>query len=244
MLPPTKPGAIGAQTECPHKVGTYPKLPANLADLVRKYETCELTEAEAAAEAYEYHENKILVRIEPTNEQEGIRLLKWMDDQSIQPNAEVEGEQGISHIYAFVQVSKLGEVAKRTDVEDIYNKVSPLDKGEEPYLPRPFTPQPPPMVRGVPQPTFPGWIDDLPHPGRYPLIPSYGLTQMARAYDLEGFVNEELIAEVGLECIVQGQAVWVDLHVETVSGDLTTLTQWLNSHGGSRRTNDYRRALT
>ena len=55
-----------AEPECPYTKGNYPLLDEALQDMVRKYETCELTEAEAAALAPEHHENSVLVQTNVT----------------------------------------------------------------------------------------------------------------------------------------------------------------------------------
>ena len=93
--------------------GTYPNLDETLADLVRKYETNELTEEEAAALAPEHHGKKVLIQAEIdgniANEDTS------MEDQDISPRY-ADSEYRPPRIYALAKWTTGAEEWCTTDM--------------------------------------------------------------------------------------------------------------------------------
>ena len=152
-----------AEPECPYTKGNYPLLDEALQDMVRKYETCELTEAEAAALAPEHHENSVLVQ---TNVTANIGTLDdWMGEQDLKPRFAIR-QDAQPHIFAFVQVSLLGALSQRDGVSAVMALASPFDEGVEIEVIR----DPNAAKYSDDEPELPVWLKGVPYPGIYPTM--------------------------------------------------------------------------
>ncbi len=98
---------------CPHTEGSYPNLDATLQDAVGKYERCELTETEAAAEAPEYHGVYVLTLTSFPNSETASKnataVETWMDSNGVPVRNRAASLT--EWIYAYVPVSKLGALS-------------------------------------------------------------------------------------------------------------------------------------
>ena len=84
-------GQVGNEEPCPHTAGSYPKLSDALQSIVRKYETCELLEELAAAEAPESFENKVLIQADLSTADSAAETAEtWMAQQGMEPRYTVE----------------------------------------------------------------------------------------------------------------------------------------------------------
>ena len=157
---------------CPHTEGTYPNLDATLQKLVQKYETCELSESDAAALSPDAHGNLVLVQTVAPSQYDSLE--KWMEGQSIRPRYRVPSWTNYERIYAFVPVSLLGTLASRTGVTEV---AIPEDYGYRNTV-RDF-PAPTNTARGhdstssaraitADGPELPWWLDGYEHPRTYP----------------------------------------------------------------------------
>ena len=102
---------------CPHTEGAYPNLIAAFQEIVNKYETCELTEEEAAALDSRHHGNMVLAQVW-TDVGQTSAIDQWMGKQSISPKATIDG---VPLIYAYVRVSLLGPLSQQDGISEILN---------------------------------------------------------------------------------------------------------------------------
>ena len=100
-------------TATPTPTNNYPKLDASLQDVVRKFESGDLTECQAAAQDLAHHASSVLVEVElPTNID---AVDTWMANQGISPRHK-DATWDPPHIYAYVPVSLLGALSQQDGV--------------------------------------------------------------------------------------------------------------------------------
>ena len=134
--------------------GNYPNLEDTLADLVRKYETKELTEEQAAALSREHHGNMVLVEVQVVDG--GIPPVDaWMGKKAINPRYADSGYDP-DHIYAYARVSLLGALSGRTGVTQVLAPNHWFDENAIIRHPGEDT-----IVRGADAgPELPWWLED------------------------------------------------------------------------------------
>ena len=116
-------------TECPHTQGDYPNLIEDLQEIVRKYETCELTEEQAAALDEHHHDNLVLTQVW-TTPNSTIMVDEWMGTQSISPRSAIDG---VPLIYAYVRVSLLVNLSQQAGIDQVMNISLPFPVPEESF---------------------------------------------------------------------------------------------------------------
>ncbi len=188
---------------CPHVEGTYPKLDDILADLVGKYERCELSEEEAAAAAPAHYGNTVLAEIDGGT-RAGVKALDaWMGQQFIEPR-HVLAEWEIPAIYAFVQVSQLGALSNQESAIKVEAVLRPEGTKD-------ITAPVPAGVLGQaaedPKPSFPTWLQgDVPSPGYYPklkgVLGSIQEEYTAGTLDLKEYAENSIFG-----CYIEGDKV-------------------------------------
>ena len=155
------------EPECPHTQGEYPMLDETLQDLVRKFETCALTETEAAALAPEHYDNAVLVQVDITGSSFNT-VDAWMEQQAFQPrHADIQSSP--PYIYTFARVSLLGDLATLEGVEQVTALASPFGPEVEYDIIRESADG----TRSTSEPTgpeLPVWLKGVPYPGVYPTM--------------------------------------------------------------------------
>ena len=226
---PERTPVLTPEPECPHTEGSYPNLSEELQTLVQKYETCELTEEGADAEAPEHFGSQVLVQINLEGRDDSA-VDNWMEERSIEPRYTIKKEVPTFFIYAFAPLSDLGPLSQRDTVENVVALKTNLLEGEQPYLPKP-APTPVQNARSEesePQAELPPWLPYYPHPRTYPGL--YGvLNEIAAEYETEGTVSEEFLEKQEADCGVIGQTIHISIRVET--SHYASFLDWLESQG-------------
>ena len=209
---------------CPHTEQTYPNLDDALADIVSKYETCQLTEEQAAAEAPEYHGSKVLVEIDAETNTRANTLDEWMGEQSISPrHALAEWEAPV--IYAFVRVSMVGILSNQNAAGNIKASSPPFDPNVEYQSPakalgRERASEEPPI--------FPAWLKgNVPSPGHYPKLRGV-LGYIARQYDLGTLDLQSLKNHEFFGCYIEDEMVGGYLYILDNDKALQRIETWLS----------------
>ena len=108
----------GQEPDCPYTEGNYPILDDTLQDAVRKYETCELTEEQAAAKAPLHHGTSALTRIEFSDsadvDNDVAAAESWMDSNGV--TARYKAALSVNWVYAYVPVSRLGPLSQQEGI--------------------------------------------------------------------------------------------------------------------------------
>ena len=100
-------------TATPTPTNNYPKLDASLQDVVRKFESGDLTECQAAAQDLAHHASSVLVEVELPANIDAVDT--WMANQGISPRHK-DATWAPPHIYAYVPVSLLGALSQQDGV--------------------------------------------------------------------------------------------------------------------------------
>ena len=103
-------------TATPRPTNNYPKLAASLQDVVRKYESGELSETQAAALILAHHGAMVLVQVDLSANIDAVDT--WMGEQEIAPRYK-DASYVPPHIYAYVKVSLLGALSQQESVTSI-----------------------------------------------------------------------------------------------------------------------------
>ena len=138
----------------PPAPGNYPKLDAALQDIVRQYETNELSEAAAAALAPEHHATAVLSRVETSSEIEDVDT--WMEQENINPRYANSFYGPTPFIYAYVNVSLLGSLSEQAEVIEVLSVVSPFAGFEGLTIKEPARADG--TARSSTGPVLPGWL--------------------------------------------------------------------------------------
>ena len=226
---PTPTPTPTSEPPCPHTQGDYPKLDDTLKDLVRNFETCDLTEEEAAAKAPDHHGVQVLIQAILNLEDTTPKPIEaWMDEQGMNPRYTVMRE-GHERVYAFVQVSRLGALSKRNNVSFV--EIPPNEyQGVIFEFPKP---EPPRGASGTPSPELPPWLWQYEHPRTYPGLP-YRLKQIASLHDLG-----KSVAEIGkmYPCGMSEGRAGFGFWVKTEQ--LAAVLKWIKDNNGSPRDQIY-----
>ena len=238
-LPAMAPQEGGDESECNLTEGNYPTLDATLQDLVQQYETCALTEEEAAALAPDHAGPRVLVSIDAPGE-DLEKLAVWMDAQNINPNY-----VGIDDLiaYAYPKVSVLGALSQRdgvTEVEALKPPGIPRLEGDESEPDSNATPiiaypKPPlPVVKdadGIDLPELPGWLKGYPHPRTYHEYTAVLGILMAQ-YD-NGEITDDDIHDLNqlVGCSASDGKVHLILEAKDTPEDILVAHNWLTAQG-------------
>ena len=202
--------------------GNYPRLDELLQDIVRKYETGELTEAEAAALAPEHHGTTVLVQTDlPTNID---KVYTWLDGKQVTP---LHKELALNPpvIYGFVPVSLLGDLSELTGVEKVYMPVYPFAPEERVTVPGPV-----PTRSDSAPPVFPPWLKgDVPSPGTYPKLKGF-LGGFAGQY-ARGTLDLDNQSQGGAGCLWKGREIGVEITTALGTGASERVITWLQDQG-------------
>ena len=232
------PAATPQPTATPEAVceltqGDYPDLDSTLADAVRKYETCELTEAEAAAELDDYFNNEVLIQANLDSDEltgdEPVAFEKWLKgdgNASTYATVKVDDEY---RTYAFLPLSNLGVLSQRDDVADVTLVENAYGPGGDLFLYKPLLEQ----AKATPTAELPGWLRGYAHPRSYPGLMNV-LLQIARDHDL-GLTDAEL--ETKYPCYIEDGLVGVNMRVPSDSVD--TLLDWVVDNDGLAKEKAY-----
>ncbi len=151
------PAPTPTPTPTPTPAETYPKLDLVLQKLVGKFDAGELTEAQAAEQAPEHHGSTVLVEID-TSAESIDAVDAWMGEQEITLRFK-DADYVPPHIYAYVQVSELGDLSKRDGISMVWAVEDPGAGFREPQgvlrQKRSGTP---------PKAKLPLWMKDYPYP--------------------------------------------------------------------------------
>lgn len=213
-------------TECKRTEGSYPALDETLQDLVHQYETCALTEVEAAALAPEHAGPRVLVRIYAPDERLN-ELGTWLDAKNVNPNY-VGVEDSVA--YAYPKVSVLGTLSQQAGVTEVQALRMKGPPAVQVY------PKPPlPVARdsdGTALPELPGWLKSYPHPRTYHQYDGGTLSILMRLYDNGDITDEDLDMNQPLVgCGVVERKVGVVLQVKNNPEDLRITRDWLLAQG-------------
>ena len=204
--------------------GSYPKLDSTLASIVNKYETCELTEEEAAAMADYYKGSRVIVTIDLTTSGEDTVQDK-LTKNDIGPHFQVD-KTDPAFIYSFVKVSELGTVAlldgvnKVRETENIFSD-TPTDTWNN--LPSPSGTRS--YKDGTTMPELPADLKGYEHEGSYPKIDGV-LNSYYRIY-LAGNLTDTIKEQD--DCLIDGDLVSVT--IQALDAQSTALEAYLAVNG-------------
>lgn len=206
-------------TATPRPTNSYPKLATSLQDVVRKYESGELSETLAAALILAHHGPMVLVQVDLSANIDAVDT--WMAEQEIAPRHKNAG-YAPPHIYAYVKVSLLGSLSQQEGVtlvsapSDIFSPNTLLTDSTER------------RVSGASgqtnpaQPKLPLWLKGYPYPRL-----SSDLERAVYLYENGELTEAEAAAEFD---DYQGTAVLVVVNL-LADGDTDAVVAWLKSKG-------------
>ncbi len=212
---------------CPHTPGEYSALDETLQNVVNKYETCELTAEEAAELAFANRGSKVLVAVHPA-EGATLEVDKWMGAQEMNPRA-VADFHGPDGLYAYVEVSKLADLAQQRSVSAVKYTVAPFTN------PDTHTDPPVPVVGSDGRVTkytgtdlaLPNWLKGYEHPGDMPKLKSTAKT-LAKLY-LKGTLDMESIRNDSYyKCGIEDDHLGVRIVIKDNSETLARLQETLD----------------
>ena len=218
------------EASCEMIQGSYPNLDATLADIVHKYETCELDEKQAAALADLHEGTRVVVTVDLTTNGD-TAVLEQMGKWEMDPRFQVE-ETDPDFIYAYVKVSALGELSQLEGLSQVRGTENFLPEGSvwenppSPYAARTYR-------DGTTMPELLWWLKGYRHEGTYPKITGL-LNGYYRMYR-QGKMTEDRKAEE--TCMFVDDTVNVTLLVESDSAtairsylaanDVTVKDNWI-----------------
>ena len=219
---------------CPHSEGTHATLDAKLQEVVRQYQTCELTEEQAAAEALDHHDNMVLIEVNGTSGM--AETFTWMGNQNIRPRHHDERGQ---RIYAFVRVSLLPALAQRPGVTEVSEPKNTEARGHKVEFPAPEDS----LIMRDPAtalsraatadgPELPPWLSGYRHPRWYPQTLQGGLlTQAASQYE-RGTFDQKMRQDKELACLFQDDTnnMLVVVVIVDEGNNKATMLQWLRAN--------------
>ena len=216
---------------CPHTPGEYSNLDKTLASLVERFETCESTEAEAAAEAPFHEGTRVLVSINLVGDDD-TALYDWMGSNNYLPRYQVT-DTSPDFIYSWVKISRLGALAQRSELtgieatENLFN----AEKGDDNWgNPGELTAAAMDET-GEPLPVFPWFLKGYEHPGRFSQVKGKlnWVLQEYRAGTLtDAYREEDYIA-----CNFVEGTNSLRLSITTNAEAADDLETWLSSNGGT-----------
>ena len=206
--------------------GNYSLLDETLQDLVRRYETGELTEEEAAALAPEHSGKMVLVQVDlPDSYLKTVD--KWMEGQSIGVRYAVE-EFTPPFIYAYVRVSLLGKLSQQTGVTLVTALVNFHGPDVIWELPIEKTAQSRDSDGEV-VPELPPWLKGYQHPrGYYKLR---GILPYLAEHDAKGTLTDAMLEEEAIQCSIRlGRNIEVGVLVHDTGTDVADMVTWLRAN--------------
>ena len=207
-------------------VNEYPNLDATLQDAVRRYESGDKTEEEAAGLVPEHSGNQVLVQVDlPDSYLKTVD--KWMEGQSIGVRYAVE-EFTPPFIYAFVRVSLLGKLSQQTGVTLVTALVNFHGPDVTWELPIEKTAQSRDSDGEV-VPELPPWLKGYQHPrGYYKLR---GILPYLAEHDAKGTLTDAMLEEEAIQCSIRlGRNIQVGVLVHDTGTDVADMVTWLRAN--------------
>ena len=199
---------------------SYPKLAVSLQDAVRKYESGELSETQAAALILAHHGAMVLVQVDLSVNINAVDT--WMAEQEISPRHKNAG-YAPPHIYAYVKVSLLGALSRRDGVSMVKSLSDQFGQNE--LLPNPLGGYISNGASGqsdLGDPILPLWLPSYPYPRL-----GNKLERVVYRYENGKLTEAEAAAEFH---DYQGTAVKVVVDL-LPDGDTDAVVAWLKSKG-------------
>ena len=233
-------------TTTPRPTNNYPKLTASLQNAVRKYESGELSETEAAALILAHHGAMVLVKVDTSTNIDTIDT--WMAEQEIAPRHK-NTSYTPHHIYAYVKVSLLGSLSQRDGIT-LISAPSDTELSPDEPLPNPLGGIISTDTTGVSgqsspsEPILPIWLPGYP----YPRLGNQ-LEQVVYRYDNGELTEAEAAAEFDF---YEGSSISVEIAMDPGSAaagqpgnNTDAVVTWLKSQGStvhlvSRQGGDHR----
>ncbi len=207
-------------TATPRPTNSYPNLAASLQDVVRKYESGELSENQAAALILAHHGAMVLVQVDLSANIDAVDT--WMAEQEISPRHK-NASYAPPHIYAYVKVSLLGALSQRDGVSMVKSLSDQF--GPNVLLPNPLGGEIGNGASGqsdLGDPILPLWLKGYP----YPRLDSK-LEYVVYRYENGKLTEAEAAAEFD---DYQGTAVLVIVEL-LADGDTDAVVAWLKGKG-------------
>ena len=207
-------------TATPRPTNNYPKLAVSLQDVVRKYESGELSEAQAAALILAHHGAMVLVQVDLSANIDAVDT--WMVEQEIAPRHKNAG-YAPPHIYAYVKVSLLGALSQRDGVSMVKSLSDQFGPNE--LLPNPLGGYISNGASGqsdLGEPILPLWLPGYPYPRL-----GNKLERVVYRYENGKLTEAEAAAEFD---DYQGTAVLVIVEL-LADGDTDAVVAWLKIKG-------------
>ena len=209
-------------TDTPRPTNSYPKLTASLQDVVRKYESGELSETEAAALILAHHGAMVLVQVDASANIDTID--NWMAEQEITPRHK-NASFVPPHIYAYVKVSLLGSLSQQDSVTAVKSPSDQFTPDE--LLPNPLggelsSPSGASGQSDSGEPISPRWLKGYP----YPRLDNK-LESVIYRYENGKLTEAEAAREFDH---YQGSTVLVEVEL-LANVDTADIVAWLKSNG-------------
>ena len=135
--PASQDDSLPTPTPTPTPAEKYPKLDLALQKIVRGYETEELSESEAAAQAHTYHGSSVLATVDLSANIDAVdawAVDAWMEGRGIS-SRHTNATHIPPNIHAFVKVSLLGALSQQEGIIQVKEAIPPwaeLPSGQDP----------------------------------------------------------------------------------------------------------------